>query len=278
MPEQLRLQQRIRHRAAVFDDKGAIGPPAGVMHRTRQQFLAGARLAGDQDRHFVRRHPFGQAAHFIQRALRRSHQPAEGRIGARPALLFPDAPAHDLRALPQFQRQPLMCLLQTPEFGGASQCQQQLLRMPGLEDVLPDARFVDAGDDVFRVGEAGNDDTHGIGPLLPDLLQEIDARGAGHALVAEQDVHELAPHQRRRFVGGTGGKDGEVLLQRASQRLLGTYLVVHNENHCLGHRHPSLPVKGGISSGGPRLVKPRSESARQMAELTCGNATAMPSP
>ena len=51
----------------------------------------------------------------------------------------------------------------------------QLLRLPGLGDILIDASFIDAGDDVFGLGIAGDDDANRIGPGDACALQEIDA-------------------------------------------------------------------------------------------------------
>src|ERR1700682_3392861 len=48
MPEQLRLQQVLRHGAAVDGDERLVAARAATMDGARQQLLAGAALAGDQ--------------------------------------------------------------------------------------------------------------------------------------------------------------------------------------------------------------------------------------
>jgi len=59
-------------------------------------------------------------------------------------------PGHAQRQLlgagAQLQRQPLVLLLQPPQIAGALQRQDQVVGPPGLEQVLPEAGLVDAGD------------------------------------------------------------------------------------------------------------------------------------
>ena len=50
VPEQLRLEQRLRHRAAVERHQRPLAPQRVEVNRLRDQLLAGARLAGQQDR------------------------------------------------------------------------------------------------------------------------------------------------------------------------------------------------------------------------------------
>src|SRR5216110_1934821 len=48
VPEELRLEQILRHGAAVDGDEGLVAPGAAIMDGARQELLAGAALAGDQ--------------------------------------------------------------------------------------------------------------------------------------------------------------------------------------------------------------------------------------
>src|SRR5690606_33096886 len=50
MAEQDRLEQRLRNRRAVDDDVRLVGAPAVPVDRARDEILAGAALAADQDR------------------------------------------------------------------------------------------------------------------------------------------------------------------------------------------------------------------------------------
>src|SRR4030095_11873610 len=56
VPEQLRLEQRLRQRRAVDDDEGTVGAGAGLVDRAGDQLLAGPRLTLDQHRGVEARH------------------------------------------------------------------------------------------------------------------------------------------------------------------------------------------------------------------------------
>ena len=112
--------------------------------------------------------------------------------------------------------------------------QQQLLGLPGLEQVLPDAGLVHPGNDVLGLAVAGKDDADHVRPTVADLLQEFHPGHPRHALVAEDDADgcgRLPVFQDFHPGGGTGGgEDLEILVQRAPQRLLRTHFVVDDEN------------------------------------------------
>jgi hypothetical protein len=130
----------------------------------------------------------------------------------------------------QFHGELAVLLLQAVQLGGPLQGQQQLFRMPGLEQVLVDARLVDAGDDVLAVGVAGDDDAHRVGPGAAHFLEELDAAHLGHALVGEDDLDGLPFHEGPGFRRAGGGEDLEVLFQGAAQGLLGADLVVDDQD------------------------------------------------
>ena len=103
---------------------------------------------------------------------------------------------------------------------------------------MPDAGFIDAGDDVLGFGIPRKDQTHRVRPLIAHPAQKLDARSAGHALVGQHDVHELAPHHGIAFLGGQSGKHGEIFFERAPQRFQGTLFVVddkHGQRGVLDH-------------------------------------------
>jgi len=107
---------------------------------------------------------------------------------------------------------------------------QQVVGHPGLEDVLEDAGLVDAGDDVLAVGVARHDDPHHLGPALARLLQELDSRDAGHALVAQDDVDAVRLEQPARLVGAARVEHAELVDQRAAHRFRRARLVI-DEQH-----------------------------------------------
>ena len=153
------------------------------MDAARQQLFAGAGFTGDEHRQVVRRHTLGQGADGVQRAVVSTDHALERRLRLGTIAQL----AHTLGQLrgagAQLQSQALVVLLQPPQRGCALQGEQQLVRVPGLEQVLPDAGFVHPGDDVLRVSVAGEDHAHRVGPALADLRQQRHAAGAGHALV-----------------------------------------------------------------------------------------------
>ncbi len=60
VPEEGRLGEGRRHRGAVEDDEGTAGPRTLLVKRLRQELLAGARLALDDDRDVARGQPLAQ--------------------------------------------------------------------------------------------------------------------------------------------------------------------------------------------------------------------------
>ena len=76
VPEQLRLDQRRRHRRAVEHDERPRRPPRARVQRPRHPLLAGAGLALDQDRRVGRRHALEQREQLAHRH-RAAEQPLE---------------------------------------------------------------------------------------------------------------------------------------------------------------------------------------------------------
>ena len=110
--------------------------------------------------------------------------------------------------------------------GGAAHGLQQVVRHPGLEDVLPDAGLVDAGDDVLAVGVAGDDDAHRVRPALAPSRRNSRrwcracAGRTGSTWTSRRAII------RARLRGAGGGEHLEVFLQRAAHRVERTRLVV----------------------------------------------------
>ena len=85
--KQFRLKQCVGHGRAVFDDKRAGSTRAGVVHRTRQQFLAGTRLPQHQHAQIEAGHPFGHLADGVKRAAGCALNAVEIENTARPCQL-----------------------------------------------------------------------------------------------------------------------------------------------------------------------------------------------
>ena len=56
MAEQFALQQGVGDRAAIDRNERPLRSPAALVHRPRDEFLAGPRLAGDEDVDVAGRH------------------------------------------------------------------------------------------------------------------------------------------------------------------------------------------------------------------------------
>ena len=256
--EQFGFEQGFRYRRAVLDHEGAVGARAGVVDGARQQFLAGAGFAQHQHRQVVARDPCGHFAHAVHRAAGGALDAVEAEGAACALQLVRGALAQHRRGGAQFEVEAGGFLLQRLRLGGIAHGGQQVVRHPGLQDVLVDAGVVDAGDDVFRVGVAGNDDAHDVRPALAHLFQEHDAGQAGHALVAQNDVHLVPLELGARVVGTAGGEHDEILFQRAAHRVLRAHFVID-------HQH------GGQAQAGVHRAATSRCTARWRGVQACGS-------
>ena len=230
MAEQLGFEQRVGHGGAVFQHESALGTRAGVVNGTRQQFLAGARLAGDEHCEVVARHACGHFADGVQWTARRSHQAIELESRPRRSQRGVGALAQHRCTGAQLQVQTLGLHLQAARLGRPRDRGEQVLGHPGLEHVLVDAGVIDARNDVLRVGVARDDDAHGVGPDFADLFEKFHTAGARHALVAQDHADFMAFEQATRLVGAGGGEDAEVFLQVAANGIERTGFVVHHQH------------------------------------------------
>ena len=232
--EQFGFEQRVGQGAAVLGNESLVGTGAFVMDGAGDHFLAGTRFAGDHHRQVVGRDAGDQFADPVERTAGTTDEGIDAELPPRLVLLFLDLAPQGRLGSAQVERQALVLLLQPPHLGGALQRQQQLLGLPGFQQVLPDAGFVDPGDDVLGVGIAGQDDAHDVRPAAAHLLQELHAGRSRHALVAEHDADRcgrlLAVEDFHAFVGAGRAEHLEILLQRPAQRFLRTQFVVDDED------------------------------------------------
>ena len=228
--KEFRLQQRVRHGRAVLHHKGAGCARAGVVHGARQEFFAGAGLAQYQHAQVVARHAFGHFADGVQRAAGCALDAVEIKHAARLGELGLCALAQHRGAGAQLQVQAVGVALQVLRLHRIAHRGQQVVGHPGFEDVLVNAGLVDAGNDVFRIGIARDDDAHRVRPALAHLFQKQHAGQARHALVAQDHADGVVLHADARGIGIAGGEHHEVFVQGAAHGLLGADLVVHHQH------------------------------------------------
>ena len=175
--EQLAFEGLVRQGRATLNHERPVPAQAVIMKGARDELLARARLAREQDRDVVRRHPPHALANRVHRAIGVAHDAVARVIVLAQAL----APRRDdlLRAVRghfEFDGEQLVLPLQVVKPDGVLERQRQVFGLPGLGHILIDAGLVDALDDVLGVGVARDDHAHGFRPALADGLQELDAR------------------------------------------------------------------------------------------------------
>lgn len=212
------------------------------MHRACQKLLAGARLSEYQQAEVVARDARRQLAHRVERAAVGALDAIEIEGSARPLQLVGGSAPQHRRAGAQLEVEPVHVALEHLGFGRIAHRAQQVVGDPRLEQVLVDAGVVDARDDVLGVGVARDHDAHRVGPALAHLLQEGDAGLAGHALVAQDHADRLALELAAGLVRIAGRQHGELLVERAADRVLRAHLVVDDEDsrYRRGRHHRAL--------------------------------------
>ena len=144
------------------------------MQCARDEFLAGARFAGDEHGHARARQPPDRTEHVLHRRGVSQHlrNPARLGGGGLGALALGGRTAHEF---------------------------ERLVDVEGLRQVLEGAAPV-GGDGTLEVGVGRHHDHGQARPLVADLLQQIEAAASGHADVGHEDVRFLAPQRREHRV------------------------------------------------------------------------------
>jgi len=160
--EELRLEQVLGHCRGVDRDEGFRRARAVAMQRARHQLLSGARFARDQHRRRGLRKPADGTEHFLHR-LRLPQDLGGSLLG-----LF-------LLLLPQRLVQ------------GAPDEINRLVNVERLGQVLERAALK-RRHRRLEVRIRGHDDHRQVGMALLHLLQQLQARGPGHADVRHQHL------------------------------------------------------------------------------------------
>ena len=203
--EQLRFEQRFRHRAAIDRHEPLIAPRAVVVNRARHQLLARARFARDENR---ARRPRDDFQHL--------EQVAHHRAGADQAF----------EAVARFELRPQVRVLraQPPLFEGGADYVLQLVELERLGDEIGGAAL-DRFHRVLHRPEAGHHDDHDLRIPIHRRFEHADAAHAGQAEVGQDEVegefgergHGLFARLRLRDVEAM---IGELLGDREAQRRL----------------------------------------------------------
>ena len=130
--EQFGFEQGVGQGAAVLGDEGLGRPAAFIVNGAGDHFLAGARLARHHHRQVKRRNPTDHVTDGIDRAARRPDKTCQAETALDLFLLAVDMALQHRLGGAQIERQPLIFLLQTPDFSRPLHGQQQLLGLPGL--------------------------------------------------------------------------------------------------------------------------------------------------
>ena len=185
--EEFGFEQVLRDRRGVDGDEGTGGARTVAVQRARDEFLAGARLAGDQHGRVRLREAADRAKQLLhRRRLAEDFRGQGDRLGAAPlARTFIE------RAPDQFER---------------------LIDVEGLGQVF-EGTALEGGDRAVEVGIRGHDDHRQRREAFLDPLQQVESGAAGHADVGDEHLRRLAPavEGSQRLVGRGKTAKGDAL-------------------------------------------------------------------
>ena len=182
--EEFALQQGFGQGAAVDRDAAFGGPVAALVDGPGDEFLAGAALAGNQDRGLRPGHPFHQGQDFL-------HDPGLSHNVGEAVLFF------------QFLVQQAVGQDEVAVFQGLGDGHQDFVVLEGLEDVIEGA-FFHGRDRFFHGAERSHDDHRQIRLELLQFVQELDAGHLGHLHVGEHEV-QIGRGADLQGLNGAGG-------------------------------------------------------------------------
>ena len=213
IPEQLRLDQRVRNRAAVDGHERLGARRAVVMNCPGEQLLARARLAEDEHVALDRR----ELAHHLEQRLHNrgaADEIVKHRFRGRLLGHHVAGPQH-------------VIVLEGP-----FNLQQHIIKLDGLEQVVGRPGPHRRHRTVHRAECRDDDDRHLRGNAL-QMLQQRYAVHLRHAHVREHQVHRTLQHQRVRRLAVRRLKHLVVLFAKQfGQRLTQHCFVFNNQNGC----------------------------------------------
>jgi len=222
--EQLALEQLARDRRRVDGHEGQRAAMARCVQGARDQLLAGAALAGDQHRHVAARH----AADGLEGV-------EQGRAASHQALARRRAPRH-------LAAQRAHLALECAAAQSLLDQRARLLGSEGLGQIIERAAL--HGFDGVLEGVLRRHDHHGdLAAARLHVVEQVEARGPGHAQVEEGDLELTARQRGERLVAARGlGHLVAGLLQRLAQHEADARLVVR-------HQHTGALAHASLRSG-----------------------------
>ncbi len=187
--EELSFDHGGSQRAAVDRDKGLGGVGAVGVDGARDQLLAGAGLAGDEDG-MAGAGDLGEDAIELLHGGRVADEVAHGGSGAE--AVAEDAGLH----------------IERPALGGAIERGGELFEREGLGEVVAgaDAHGFDRGGDA---GEGRHDDDDGLGMAGANVFEQRQTSASGELEIEQQDIDGAVGQGEARGGDGVGGLGGE---------------------------------------------------------------------
>ena len=184
--EELALQEGFGEGGAVDGDEALVGPGAALVDGPGDEFLAGAALAGDEDRGPGLGHPFYQGEDLL-------HDLGFADDVGEAVLFF------------QFLVQEAVLEDEVAVLQGLGDGHHDLFVLEGLEDVVEGA-FFHGRDGFFHGAESGHDDHGQVRVELLQFFQELDAAHLGHLHIGEDQV-QVGGAGDLHGLDGAGGRD-----------------------------------------------------------------------
>ena len=210
--EQFGFQKRFRKGAAIDGDEGLLAAGAVFVNRARDQFLAGAGFAGDQDAAGLRRD---------------GHDHVED--GAHLRAVADDVVLAGEAA--QFAPQVAGFVLEAQGFVHLAHGAAQLIDQVVVLDHVAVRAGIDRGDGGLHRGHAGNQQKIARGRNFLAELQQFDAGRVRHANIGNHDVENLGFQFAARGFAVQGHFDAMAFLAKGNlQQFANGALVVDDQN------------------------------------------------
>jgi hypothetical protein len=242
VPEELAFEEVLRHRGAVDGHEGPVLARALRVQRPRDEFLARAALAGDEDRRLGVGDARDELAH-LQHRLARAEDVFEA-----------------LRSLDRLS-QAFDLFAQRAVIEGALDRQGELVHVERLRHEVVRAG-TNGGDGRLHVRERGDDDDGHVLAARDEELAELDAAHPRHVHVGHHDAEVVSLEAGDRVLGRVDR--GDVVVPPAElhlEDLAHASVVVDDEDAAFHEILESAPT---LRPGDP----PRQPGARPMPEPT----------